>query len=220
MKSCVLYYLADTRSPSDIRYVGITRNPKQRLYAHRSDKSNTHKACWVRSVARDGGSVFMTIANSDLMWEQAVEAEVVIIAAMRSMGFRLTNATDGGEGVAGYVVTDEVRALRAANSLGKRHSEDTRAKMSTWQRGAPKSTETKERIAVAHRKLPPADGAFKGVYARGSRFTANIYLGGKQKYLGTFETPELAARAFDAAATEAWGSDVWLNFQEEKSEAA
>lgn len=220
MDTWVLYYLSDERSLSDIRYVGITKSPKKRFYAHSADKRVTHKACWVRSVRRDGAKIVLTIAIDGMTWDEAKQKEIDTIAALRRSGARLTNGTDGGEGVVGHIPSDELRALRAANATGRTHSSDTRAKMSAWQMGIPKSKTTREKIAAAHRLNPPVHGGLKGVYTRGNRWIANIYLGGKQKFLGTFETPEKAGRAFDAAAIKAWGSDVWLNFPEDRAVAS
>ncbi len=53
---------------------------------------------------------------------------------------------------------------------------------------------------------------FKGVSARGDRWRAYIRPRGVQKCLGTFDTPELAARAYDAAARDLFGDFARLNF--------
>lgn len=58
---------------------------------------------------------------------------------------------------------------------------------------------------------------FKGVSWDGQRqkWTAQISIGGHQRYLGRFTAEENAARAYDAAAAAAWGSYAWLNFKED-----
>lgn len=63
----------------------------------------------------------------------------------------------------------------------------------------------------------PARGAtssgYRGVYDQGNgRYTAIISLGGRRQYLGTYGDPADAARAFDAAATDARGTFTHLNF--------
>ena len=56
---------------------------------------------------------------------------------------------------------------------------------------------------------------FRGVHRTSpNRFVASIMVGGKSKYLGCFETAELAAAAYDAAAIEFLGEFANLNFPE------
>jgi predicted GIY-YIG superfamily endonuclease len=207
----IVYSLADSATPGLIRYVGLTKNPDARLRGHRSDKSRSHKACWVRSVIRSGGDIILTTIESGLTYEQAIDREIYHILHMRSIGCDLTNATDGGEGVSGHIASDELRKVRSRNAKGRSHSAETRAKMSAWQTGV-KRPNVSGAIAFAKRMSAPAQGRYKGVYPRGLSWTANIYVKRKQVYLGSFSTPEDAARAYDAAAVANWGSGVCLNF--------
>lgn len=54
---------------------------------------------------------------------------------------------------------------------------------------------------------------FKGVYLRsdGRKWVAQIKTGSKARYLGSFETEELAARAYNREAKKAWGKFAKLN---------
>lgn len=56
---------------------------------------------------------------------------------------------------------------------------------------------------------------FKGVERSGNRWAARIRALGVRHHLGTFSTPEEAARAYDAAALQLHGEFAWLNFPEE-----
>lgn len=72
----------------------------------------------------------------------------------------------------------------------------------TWQQNA------------ANKFSPPAPSGFRGVHKLKSngRFTAHIRHFMSQRHLGTFDTAELAAAAYDRAAVEAFGEFAILNF--------
>ena len=53
---------------------------------------------------------------------------------------------------------------------------------------------------------------FKGVTESRGKLRAQITVDGQNRYLGTFDTPEDAARAYDSAAREAFGQYALLNF--------
>jgi hypothetical protein len=61
---------------------------------------------------------------------------------------------------------------------------------------------------------------FKGVTVRYGGFGANICKNYKQIRLGSFTTPEAAARAYDRAARELFGEFAYLNFPDEQSATA
>jgi len=63
-------------------------------------------------------------------------------------------------------------------------------------------------------RIRPAKGAsrYKGVSPYRGKWQATIRLNGKLKWLGSFETPEEAARVYDDAVLEHRGRDGVLNF--------
>jgi hypothetical protein len=58
-------------------------------------------------------------------------------------------------------------------------------------------------------------GAFKGVYPKRGRFYAQLMVDGRRLHLGTFDTEEEAARAYNRAAVEHHGEFARLNTIEE-----
>ena len=59
---------------------------------------------------------------------------------------------------------------------------------------------------------PRGKSGLKGVVkTKSGRFSARISVSGKARVLGTFDTAEEAARAYNVAATEAFGEHAWLN---------
>lgn len=66
----------------------------------------------------------------------------------------------------------------------------------------------------------PRSGRYKGVTRRGSRWRAQIRIDWHQMQIGTYDTAEDAARAYDRHAFEAWGEFAYLNFPDEAKRTA
>ena len=118
---------------------------------------------WQRVKNKHGCIVKILFAN--LEESLALELEKEIIATLRNDGYALCNLTDGGEGTSGYVmpeerrlslkeknkhslelarlakmnmvITDEVRLNMSLCQLGKKHTEDTKQKMSATRKEHP-----------------------------------------------------------------------------------
>ena len=56
---------------------------------------------------------------------------------------------------------------------------------------------------------------YRGVYQRGARWTAEIKTQNRKIRLGSFSTPEEAARARDRATVDLFGETEFLNFPSE-----
>lgn len=70
------------------------------------------------------------------------------------------------------------------------------------------------------KRRPGGRSRFKGVTRGTSGWIAFIAPNGSQKHLGTFATEEDAARAYDAAAAEAYGQFACLNFPNDGERSA
>lgn len=116
MRHWFIYALADSE---EVRYIGWTVDPRRRLRRH-LDTAKTgklHRECWIRSVVQAGGQIQMyVLEEGEGDW---AEAERRWIAHYREMGARLTNLTDGGEGVSGLVFSEETRQRLREHAIAR-----------------------------------------------------------------------------------------------------
>lgn len=143
-----------------VRYVGYNfdnggpRNLQRRLWEHIADskqRADTHKQKWIRKLLR-GGKLPEIVVLEVVTEETWREREVFWIAKLRIPN-RLTNSTDGGEGLINPTqdirdrISVKVSKLLQGNqrAIGMRHTEETkqsfRAAMSEmWQPGGVMAT--------------------------------------------------------------------------------
>ena len=95
-----IYILKDPIS-NEVRYVGKSNNPQNRLKRHLSEsnliESWTPKNKWLLSLRKDNLSPIMEIIDSTDL-DDINELEVYWIKHYHDLGVRLTNGTDGGDG--------------------------------------------------------------------------------------------------------------------------
>ena len=99
MEMTNIYILQDPIS-MDVRYVGKSNNPKERLKAHCNSArfKNTHKFNWIKKLRSLGRKPIMTVIdvvpmNDWHFWE------IFWINQFKVWGFRLVNTTRGGDGL-------------------------------------------------------------------------------------------------------------------------
>lgn len=149
-----------------VRYVGITKlTLQQRLRDHLkcSRRHHTYRDKWIQSLGHPPIISLLEVTDDS-------HREVFWIAHFRAIGARLTNLTDGGDGISGYRHTIESRekmsvagrgrkisaAARMNMSLARKlHFSDPKARMalSTALMGHGVSEETRKRIGNARREL-------------------------------------------------------------------
>ena len=167
--ACV-YTLASSLEPKAIRYVGISKfdTADKRLKEHirgaRKKKNTGHKDNWIRSVIVNGGEIITTVIENNLLWGEACEGEKFYIREYRSLGYNLTNLTDGGDGNLGLIPSEETRGRMRNAHLGRTygpHSIETREKLKIAQTGKKLSEETRMKMSIAspRRKMSPENKA-------------------------------------------------------------
>lgn len=168
--SWYVYGLVDSRKSEEIRYIGITNNPRSRLSLHlsKAPKEGWKKSRWIQSVIDAGGDVLMKIIDSGRSQDSAMLEEIALIAEHRRLGSKLMNLTDGGDGVRGQIKSAETRAKQSAAMKGVPKSLEARARMSEAQRGHATSEETKAKMRISH-LLRYEDPAAKEVQRQGTK---------------------------------------------------
>src|SRR6478609_6911530 len=111
-ENTVIYIMIDPRN-SEVRYIGKTHIKLQtRFDYHMSEKRRSLKGNWIKSLRAISLQPSIAVIE-DLGLNPGVEAwqeaERFWISYFRFMGARLTNLTDGGEGLSGLIFSEEHR---------------------------------------------------------------------------------------------------------------
>lgn len=119
MTTVFIYALKDPRT-EEIRYIGKTKNLRERMQKHCSNlsKEHNHRVCWIRQLQRLGLQPQVEIID-EVSIEEWPSWEVAYIEFFRSVGCNLVNCTSGGEGINNP--TAEVRAKISAAKKGEKH---------------------------------------------------------------------------------------------------
>lgn len=196
-----IYALKDPET-KQIRYIGRTKYPKQRLSEHHQIKrlkTKTHHNCWILSLLSRGVKAEIEILETcdENNWS---EREKYWIANTSN----LTNTTAGGEG--------EFCCKRPPSS------EETKAKISKsvialHSEGIYK--ETHKKISKSLQGFRRTDSPYSGVFRmKSGRYTSYIKIDRKRKHLGVFSSADEAAIAYDIKALELYGPSARLNLPE------
>lgn len=155
--SNVFYVYEHWRPDLDVPfYVGKGKGKR----AYKMRDRGSHHARVMAKLSRLGMCVEVRLVQSALSEEEAFSVEKSTIKMWRELGVDLINKTDGGDGVSGFVMSEEARQKMSlakkgkpglVTMLGKKHSMETRAKMSAAHKGKPKSPEHAAKVGLRHR---------------------------------------------------------------------
>ena len=147
----------------ELRYVGKTiAKPKDRLSGHiaSAKREKNHRAAWINAVVATGSKPEMVIF--DQVVGDGCAAEITMIGIAKALGCRLVNATRGGEGTLGRIVSAETRAKvsRALKGISKPWgggyvmTEDHRSGVRAYMSGRVVSAETRRKVGAFHKGKP------------------------------------------------------------------
>jgi hypothetical protein len=153
MNKFIIYGLMDPFS-QQLRYVGKSVSGLARPKAHwnpSSLKERTKKAAWVKSVlAKQGIPEIVVLDEADSAFD-LIPLEMFWIRYFRSIGEKLTNMTDGGDGC-----------------TGRQHSEETKQQIGKSQIGKVIPPEHRRKIALARGVTPEMSAGLLADYLEGT----------------------------------------------------
>lgn len=131
MSKFLLYTLSDPIT-DELRYIGQTtvsleRRLKGHIWNSTIKRDKTHKSHWVKKIVVSGHKPKIELFEEFDNKKDLDEAEIFWISQFKSLGCRLTNTTEGGEGVLG---------------LRRPHTEEEKRKVSLKLKGVKKSPRT------------------------------------------------------------------------------
>ena len=113
-----------------VRYVGLTSDFKERIRAHFRCNKKYRVNDWIKSVKKKGLLPTVNIIDETEGLEQARIKEIGYIKLFKSLGARLTNLTNGGEGTKGYSPSKETRKKISEKVKGFKHTPEAIKKIS------------------------------------------------------------------------------------------
>lgn len=166
MKTVFIYTLREPDT-GEIRYVGKTEKPKQRLQAHlrRAGNEKSHRACWLNSLISRGLKPVMEVEDeaAEECWQQL---EVAYIEFFLSQGCDLVNGTPGGDAPPvnkGVPKTARHRSNISAAKIGVKCSKEHCENISRSHKGLKLGPQTPEHV---EKRISKIRGAGNGCYGK------------------------------------------------------
>lgn len=156
----------------EVRYIGKSIRPYQRLQNHMNEVSRCYRSHWLQGLKAKGMKPRLLILDRlcpDQDWQ---DCERHWIATGREMDWPLTNNTDGGDGVCGLPAATRERMRQTW--LGRKHRPESLIKIGMASRGRVKSEASKaamrekmkgrkitwiDKVSAANSKLSDQDQA-------------------------------------------------------------
>ena len=134
-------------TPNRKAYIGITsRDPKKRWHNGEGYKNNKHFYRAINKYGWDNIEHKILFNNFTEKMAKLMEQCLIVLydAFNKEFGYNLTL---GGEGVLGYIHSEETKKKISESHKGENHSEETKKKMSELHNGKNHSEETKKKMS-------------------------------------------------------------------------
>lgn len=132
-------------------YVGITsRSVRERFAEHLAEARQGKKRPLLNAIRKYGAECFSVheVLAAET-WESLCEHEKELIALLNTKPPFGYNVTDGGDGVVG--LSSDLRSLIALKNKGRKHTLETKRKISESSRGRKHTDESRRKLSEAHK---------------------------------------------------------------------
>lgn len=149
-----IYGLVDPRN-DEIRYIGASKNPRKRLIEHIRDTKRNYRVIWINKLKRENllPGIIIIEECTEENWQ---ERERYLISFYRNQNARLTNLTDGGDGVVNPVQWVRNKMSLSAkgnkNASGTVHSEESKINQRIFMLGKTSPAKGKHHSEESNRK--------------------------------------------------------------------
>jgi predicted GIY-YIG superfamily endonuclease len=155
-----IIYILYAEDGRGIRYVGRTvQKPERRLKDHLKHKGDTYKCRWARKIGPE--NVRMVVIKH-CKTEDSYRIEQEYIRIFKKMGFKLTNATDGGKGLVNP--SAETRFKQGSSNRGKKLGPPSLERRAAISKG------NKGKNTGKHKPWTPEQRAAHSVLKRGQKY--------------------------------------------------
>jgi len=143
-----IYHLLDPRPDDTHVYIGKADDPQTRYWEHsrKVNRERTYKSHWWRNLIDQGLAPKLEIL-AQVPFDEWEHWEREYIRWYRVLGWKVLNATDGGDGGA-MPWPPEARANLSA-SLKRAYTPEWRAAISAFQKGRKRSAETRAKMSAS-----------------------------------------------------------------------
>lgn len=153
-KKAFIYALIDPFT-NEIRYIGKTYNINLRYNGHLSDKADTYKTRWIKSLKEKNALPKIEVLE-ECDYEIWQEREIFWIDFYKNIQkSRLTNYTNGGEGWVNP--SKELCEKRSENAKKRWQNKEFRENILKKMKNKKASLETRKKISESHKGKPPAN---------------------------------------------------------------
>ena len=151
--SIYIYALADSGN-GQVRYVGRSSHPNERVGDLKKPHRNRPVHLWVRSLCRAGTPPIVRLLEVVRSGDNHNERERHWILYFKSNGCDLFNISIGGGGDPNYHHSPETIARFSRSLRGKPKTEEHKRKIAQSHLGLCASEETRRKMSLAHLKKP------------------------------------------------------------------